>query len=180
MDIIAFTILSASVYLLIGFQFGARSFVWSRQQKHARGFQDFITCLILTPLVWPLVLIGCIWDPLLRQMLSRFEYDGESAPDHHKLTLPQPGASLTELHHPQPWVAVPLGNGNSAVKDGDNNVFFFGTESDASFIAASVGTTQVLVEALATLRAYPVGRDDGSWVVRKDHLLAYLDPKQRG
>jgi hypothetical protein len=60
------------IYLLVGFQFGARVFFWGRRiGKHP---DDFIVPLIIIPLMWPMfvIMLGCV--PHIKKAFS--EWDG--------------------------------------------------------------------------------------------------------
>jgi hypothetical protein len=60
-----------TIYLLIGFQFGARVFFWAR--NIGKDPKDFILPLILVPIFWPLELISAIFHDTQRKCYFHWE-----------------------------------------------------------------------------------------------------------
>jgi hypothetical protein len=64
-------ILVTVIYLLIGFQFGARAFYWGH--NISRKWTNFIVPLVFIPLLWPIDLLLSFFYKAGRECLFRWD-----------------------------------------------------------------------------------------------------------
>ena len=63
--------LGVIIYLLVGFQVGARSFYWGHKIRYS--LLNFIVPLILIPFLWPVMLILSIFIDSVREGIFRWD-----------------------------------------------------------------------------------------------------------